>query len=157
MFPSWPEQVCPAEAVLGGTLADFRDSPVGSREGGWHAVDMYTILIVDDHAPFRVQARALLEADGFTVVGESDTGATGLAAARTLKPYLVLLDIGLPDIEGFEVARELAADGPPPFVVLTSTREVSEYGPRLADSQVLGFIPKDELSGPAIRALADAR
>ena len=156
MFPSWPDQVRTAEAVSGGTLVDVRDSPVGSGEGGWHAVDMHTILIVDDHAPFRVQARALLEADGFTVVGESDTGTTGLAAARKLKPSLVLLDIGLPDIEGFDVARELAADGPPPFVVLTSTREGSEYGPRLADSQVLGFIPKDELSGAAIRALADA-
>jgi DNA-binding NarL/FixJ family response regulator len=65
----------------------------------------------------------------------------------------VLLDIGLPDVEGFEVARELAVDGPPPLVVLTSSREASAYGPRLASSQVLGFIPKDELSGAAIRAL----
>jgi len=116
---------------------------------------MNTILIVDDHAPFRVQARALLEADGYVVVGEADTGASGLAAARSLRPHLVLLDIGLPDVEGFEVARALAADGPPPFVVLTSSREASSYGPRLASSRVLGFIPKDELSGAAIRSLTD--
>lgn len=156
MYPSRPDHVRTAGGGVGRAPADFRDSPVGCGNVGWHAVDMNTILIVDDHAPFRVQARALLEADGFTVVGESDTGTTGLAAARMLKPYLVLLDIGLPDIEGFDVARELAADGPPPFVVLTSTREISEYGPRLANSQVLGFIPKDELSGAAIRAFADA-
>jgi DNA-binding NarL/FixJ family response regulator len=116
---------------------------------------MNTILIVDDHASFRVQARALLEADGYVVVGEADTGAAGLAAARTLRPYLVLLDIGLPDVEGFEVARELAVDGPPPFVVLTSSREASAYGPRLSSSRVLGFIPKDELSGAAIRSLTN--
>jgi len=116
---------------------------------------MNTILIVDDHASFRVQARALLEADGFTVVGEAQDGTSGLAAARLLRPDLVLLDIGLPDLEGFEVARALAIDGPPPFVVLTSSREASSYGPRLASSRVLGFIPKDELSGVAIRALAD--
>jgi DNA-binding NarL/FixJ family response regulator len=116
---------------------------------------MNTILIVDDHAPFRVQARALLEADGYVVVGEADTGASGLEAARSLRPHLVLLDIGLPDVEGFEVARALAADGPPPFVVLTSSREASAYGPRLASSRVLGFIPKDELSGAAIRSLID--
>lgn len=61
---------------------------------------MTTILIVDDHAGFRLQARALLEADGFVVVGEAVDGATGLTAARTLKPDLVLLDVGLPDIEG---------------------------------------------------------
>ena len=114
---------------------------------------METVLIVDDHATFRVQARAILEADGFLVVGEAVDGASGLSAARSLRPDVVLLDIGLPDIEGFEVAGELANDGPPPFVVLTSSREASAYGPRLASTRVLGFIPKDELSGHAIRAL----
>ena len=117
---------------------------------------MNTILIVDDHAGFRVQARALLEADGFVVVGEAFDGATGLAAARTLRPDFVLLDIGLPDVEGFEVARELAIEGPPPLVVLTSSRDASEYGPRLTTGHMLGFIPKDQLSGAALRALIDA-
>jgi DNA-binding NarL/FixJ family response regulator len=116
---------------------------------------MNTILIVDDNTGFRLQARAILEADGFDVVGESEDGTSGLEAARRLRPDLVLLDIGLPDVEGFEVARELAVDGPPPLVVLTSSREASAYGPRLASSLVLGFIPKDELSGAAIRALVD--
>ncbi len=116
---------------------------------------MSTILVVDDHPGFRLQARALLEADGFEVVGESADGLSGLAAARALRPDVVLLDIGLPDIEGFEVARELAVDGPPPFIVLTSSREASAYGPRLANSRVLGFIPKDELSGAAIQTLLD--
>ena len=114
---------------------------------------MKTILIVDDHAGFRVQARAILEADGFTIVGEADDGASGLAAARALRPDLVLLDIGLPDVEGFEVARELASDGAPPLVVLTSSRDASAYGPRLVGSAALGFIAKDELSGAAIRLL----
>ncbi len=114
---------------------------------------MTTILIIDDHAAFRAQARALLVAGGFSVIGEAVDGTSGLEAARRLRPDLVLLDISLPDVEGFEVARELAATGPPPFVVLTSSREASEYGPRLTSSQVLGFISKDELSGEAIRAL----
>lgn len=118
---------------------------------------MNTILIVDDNAGFRVQARALLEADGFYVVGESIDGTSGLAAARSLRPDIVLLDIGLPDVDGFDVARALAADATPPFVVLTSSREASEYGPRLASSLVLGFIAKDELSAAAIRTLTDGR
>jgi DNA-binding NarL/FixJ family response regulator len=117
---------------------------------------MHTILIVDDSPGFRVQARALLTAEGFDVVGEAIDGRSGLEAARTLRPNLVLLDIGLPDVEGFEVARALAVDGPPPFVVLTSSREAGAYGPRLSANRVLGFIPKDELSGPAIRALIPA-
>ena len=113
-----------------------------------------TILIVDDNAGFRLFARAILEAEGFVVVGESGDGTSGLRDAVRLDPDLVLLDIGLPDIEGFEVARRLAAAGPAPLVVLTSSREASEFGPRLADSAALGFIPKDELSGAAIRSLA---
>jgi len=131
----------------------FRASPVGVLAGGADDLPVTTILIVDDHAAFRLQARALLTADGFTVIGEAADGLSGLAAVRTLQPDLVLLDIGLPDVEGFEVARELAVSGPPPLVVLTSSREASAYGSRLAGSRVLGFIPKDELSGAALRAL----
>jgi len=118
---------------------------------------MTSVLIVDDHAAFRIQARALLASEGFTVIGEAADGAAGLEAVRALQPDVVLLDIGLPDIGGFEVARELAVSGPPPLVVLTSSREASEYGPRLATSRVLGFIAKDELSGAAIRALMRPR
>ena len=102
-------------------------------------------------------ARAVLEADGLTVIGEAADGASGLDAARRLEPDLVLLDIGLPDMEGFEVAVALAADAVPPLVVLTSSRNAAEYGPRLAQSPTLGFVPKDELSGAAIRALWDDR
>ena len=116
---------------------------------------MNTILIVDDSAGFRVQARALLQAEGFDVVGEAADGASGLEAARTLRPHLVLLDIGLPDVEGFEVARNLAIDGPPPLVVLTSSRDARAFGRRLTNGHTLGFIPKEQISGAAIRALVD--
>ncbi|MCY7419395.1 MAG: response regulator transcription factor [Chloroflexi bacterium] len=117
--------------------------------------DMHTILIVDDDTKFRAQAAALLEADGFVVVGEAIDGASGIRAIRALRPDYVLRDIGLPDVEGFEVAQELAAAGPPPLVVLTSSRDAAAYGSRLADSRSLGFIAKEDLSGAAIRALVD--
>lgn len=87
---------------------------------------MNTVLIVGDHAGFRVQARALLEADGFSVVGEAADGTSGLRAARSLRPDLVLLDIGLPDIDGFEVADQLAIDLAPSLVVLISSRQATE-------------------------------
>ena len=118
---------------------------------------MNRILIIDDSPAFRLQASAVLAADGFDVVGESVDGASGLRDARRLRPDLVLLDIGLPDLDGFEVATALASDGQPPYVVLTSSRDASEYGPRLTAATALGFIAKDELSGPAIRALSDGR
>ena len=117
---------------------------------------MNTILIVDDHAGFRVQARALLEADGFSVIGEAIDGASCLRDAQTLLPDIVLLDIGLPDIEGFEVARQLALGNTPPVVVMTSSRQTDEYTDRLRRGGILGFIPKEELSGSAIRALFDS-
>jgi DNA-binding NarL/FixJ family response regulator len=116
---------------------------------------MSTILIIDDDPRFRMQARDLLEADGFEVIGEAVDGPAGLEAARALRPDFVLLDIGLPDVDGFDVARDLAEDGPPPLVVLTSSRDARAYGRRLKNGDALGFIPKEQVSGAAIRALVD--
>jgi DNA-binding NarL/FixJ family response regulator len=112
-----------------------------------------TVLIVDDHPGFRSSARALLEAEGFDVVGEADNGVSALAAIGRLHPGVVLLDIQLPDIDGFEVAERLARAGDPPAVVLISTRGVSSYRRRLARSPVRGFISKSELSGNALAAI----
>jgi two-component system response regulator EvgA len=116
---------------------------------------MTTILIVDDDPRFRTQARDVLEADGFVVIGEAVDGASGLEAAQALQPDYVLLDIGLPDIDGFEVATALAVIGPPPLVVLTSSRDARAYGRRLTNGHSLGFIPKERISGAAIRAFVD--
>ena len=94
----------------------------------------------------------MLEAAGFTVA-EAATGAEATHAARIVRPGLVLLDIQLPDVDGFEVARRLATDpagGQAPVVVLTSTREASDYGGRISSSPAAGFLPKDELSGAAL-------
>jgi DNA-binding NarL/FixJ family response regulator len=93
-----------------------------------------TVLIVDDHAEFRGLARALLEADGFEVLGEAADGESALAAAASLRPELVLLDIQLPDVDGFEVAVRLVNAVDPPAVVLISSRSASSYRRRLAKS-----------------------
>ena len=116
---------------------------------------MSTVLIIDDDAGFRVQVKALLVADGFAVAGEAEDGWSGLEAARSLRPDYVLLDLGLPDVDGFEVADALAGDQEPPIVVLTSGREASDFGPRLTKARAAGFIPKEELSGSAIRTLGE--
>lgn len=71
-----------------------------------------SVLIVDDHPSFRASARRMLEASGYTVVGEAADGAEAIAAAGALGPDLVLLDVQLPDLNGFEVAERLAALGP---------------------------------------------
>jgi DNA-binding NarL/FixJ family response regulator len=110
------------------------------------------ILIVDDHENFRRTARALLEAGGFEVVGEAADGKSAMVEAERLRPELVLLDIQLPDIDGFEVAARLAGVSNPPTVVLTSSRDESSYRRRLAQSPVRAFIPKSDLSGKALAA-----
>jgi DNA-binding NarL/FixJ family response regulator len=111
------------------------------------------VLIVDDHPSFRSSARLLLEAEGYDVVGESEDGMSGLMDARRLQPDIVLLDVQLPDIDGFDVAARLTGDDNPPHVVLTSSRELSDYGPLVSRSGARGFVPKSELSGEAIEAL----
>ncbi len=117
---------------------------------------MNTIVIVDDDDRFRAQATAVLEADGFVVIGEASGGERGLAAIRDLEPDIVLIDIGLPDIDGFEVARTVGGESDAK-VVLMSTREASAYGPRMLAGSWVGFIPKEELSGEAIRKLVGLR
>jgi DNA-binding NarL/FixJ family response regulator len=114
---------------------------------------MRTVLIVDDHENFRTMARALLEANGFDVVGEVGDGASVLAEVRKLRPDLVLLDIQLPDFDGFTVADRLGETNEPPVIVLTSSRAESSYRRRIARSPARGFIAKAELSGEALAAL----
>jgi DNA-binding NarL/FixJ family response regulator len=112
-----------------------------------------TVLIVDDHEDFRESASALLESEGFAVVGGAADGAAAIDAIERLRPEIVLLDIQLPDVDGFTVAERLAAAPDPPTVVLISSREASAYGPRLEATPARGFIPKRKLSGAAVAAL----
>ena len=115
-----------------------------------------TVLIVDDHATFRSFARALLQAEGYNVVGEAGDGATALREFQRLHPDLVLLDIQLPDMDGFEVTRRLAADGNGAAIVLVSSRDASDYRRRLAGSTARGFIAKSALSGATLAAILGA-
>jgi DNA-binding NarL/FixJ family response regulator len=114
-----------------------------------------TVLIVDDHPSFRRTARALLESEGFDVVGEAADGASAIEAATSLRPDVVLLDIYLPDIDGFEVAAALATNGGSPAIVLTSSHDVRDFGRLVEQSAARGFIPKAELSGATLSALLE--
>jgi DNA-binding NarL/FixJ family response regulator len=111
------------------------------------------LLIVDDSAAFRTAARKLLEQDGYRVVGEARDGEAALAAARELRPDVVLLDVGMPGIDGFEVAQRLSADPEPPAIVMVSSRDGADYGRLVAQSGARGFIGKLDLSGPALAAV----
>ncbi len=116
---------------------------------------MPTVLIVDDHPGFRGWARTVLQAEGFGVVGEAADGAAAIQAVRALRPDVVLLDVQLPDMNGFEVAERLRGDGAGGAVVLISSRDAADYGTRVSSSPVAGFLAKADLSGAALAAVLD--
>jgi DNA-binding NarL/FixJ family response regulator len=113
------------------------------------------VLIVDDHASFRLAARMLLQADGYEVIGEAVDGASALAESRRLRPDVVLLDVGLPDQSGLDLAPLLAAQPEPPAVVLVSSRDRSDFGPLIERSGARGFIGKAKLSADALEKLIE--
>jgi DNA-binding NarL/FixJ family response regulator len=116
--------------------------------------DMATrLLIVDDHASFREAARGLLEQEGYEVVGEAADGEAALEAVRELRPDVVLLDVQMPGIDGFEVIERLRAQGDPPAIVMISNRDRVDYGGLVEHSGARGFIGKLDLSGPALDAM----
>ncbi|MEJ7824951.1 MAG: response regulator transcription factor [Solirubrobacteraceae bacterium] len=106
-----------------------------------------SILIVDDHCAFRRAVRAVLESDGYEVVGEATDGRAGLRAAMTLQPDVVLLDVRLPDMDGFAFALQVAQDGPGPQVIVTSSSEDPLYPARAARSGARGFLAKHDVCG----------
>ena len=116
-------------------------------------LSVHTILIVDDHRQFRATARALLESDGFDVIGEAPTGVEGFDAARSLKPDVVLLDVRLPDVDGFSLAERLAAGRDAPVVILTSSSDDPLYPERARRSGARGFVAKHDLCGPCFSRL----
>jgi DNA-binding NarL/FixJ family response regulator len=116
-----------------------------------------SLLIVDDHAGFRGSAERLFREHGFDVTGAAEDGESALEEVRRLRPDVVLLDVQLPGIDGFEVALSLSRQMFAPRVVLTSSRDATDYGERLRRAPVLGFIPKHELSGPALAAMVGER
>jgi two-component system chemotaxis response regulator CheY len=114
------------------------------------------VLIVDDNSAFRAAARQLLERGGFVVVAEAGDGVEGLRAAKEHAPSFAIVDVQLPDRDGFELAEQLRALDPAPEVILTSSLDGTDFGALVAGSSALGFIPKAELSTSAIEALLAA-
>lgn len=115
------------------------------------------IVIVDDDPSFLATVRLLLEAEGFAVVGEALNGMDGVAAAAELDPDIVLVDVNLPDIDGFEVVERLADGRGAPRVVLTSIRSAEDFGDLVGTSRAHAFITKGEISGEALLEILGER
>jgi DNA-binding NarL/FixJ family response regulator len=115
------------------------------------------IVIIDDDPSFLATVRALLQAEGFDVAGEALNGLDGVAAATELAPDLVLVDVNLPDIDGFEVVARLAQDEGAPPVVLTSIRAAHDFGNLVERSRARGFITKADITGEALTGFLEER
>jgi DNA-binding NarL/FixJ family response regulator len=106
------------------------------------------VLIVDDQEPFRLAARMVVDAtEGFEVVGESETGEDSVEAARDLDPDLVLMDVNLPGMNGLDATRAILGGSNRVVILLLSTYEEEEYGPRAAECGAAAYIPKSDF-GP---------
>jgi CheY-like chemotaxis protein len=116
-----------------------------------------TLLVVDDHETFRRMASRLFAAAGFTVVGEATDGASALQMVRVLRPDVVLLDVILPDTDGFAVAESLATARDRPQVVLVSSRSADDLSDRLRAAPVCGFVTKSELTVDRVTDLLGVR
>ena len=114
-----------------------------------------SVVIVDDHAGFRAAAQKMLEDRGFNVIGTASSGFEALAEVERLHPHVVVLDIQLPDIDGIQVAARLALLPISPDVVLTSSRDATDYGVRLDGASSKGFLPKGEFSAAALIQVLD--
>lgn len=112
-----------------------------------------SVLIVDDHPSFRMAARRLLEKEGFRVTGEATDGGTAIEESLRLAPDLILLDIQLPDMDGFEVTRRLTSYPGSPVIILVSSRDAADYGVEVQRAAARGFIGKADLSAATIAEL----
>jgi DNA-binding NarL/FixJ family response regulator len=114
-------------------------------------------LLVDDNDAFLRSAGVLLQREGMTMVGVASSSAEALRQARALRPDVILVDVGLGDESGFDLARLLAQDanGGSAEVILISARAETDYGDLIAESPAAGFLPKSELSAQAIGRIPD--
>jgi CheY-like chemotaxis protein len=114
-------------------------------------------LLVDDNDAFLETARVLLEREGVTVPGVASTSAEALRQARALRPDVILVDVGLGDENGFDLARLLAGDGHDSgaAVIMISACAGTDYAELIAGSPAAGFLAKSELSARGIRRILD--
>jgi len=105
---------------------------------------MTTVLIVDDHSTVRFALRMLLERERFQVIGEVDNGSEVGQVARNLQPDVVVLDIGLPGLDGMEVIKRLQQLPKVPRIMVLTGQATDLYVRRCLDAGIGAFVTKDE-------------
>lgn len=114
---------------------------------------MSKVLIVDDHPVIRMAMRVLLEKDGHTILGETDNGVDALSVARELLPELVVLDIGIPKLDGLEVISRLTALGLSMKILVLTGQNASLFAMRCMQAGAAGFVCKQGGLGELVNAV----
>jgi DNA-binding NarL/FixJ family response regulator len=117
-----------------------------------------SVLVVDDQAPFRTAARAVLRRlDGFECAGEASSGPEAVMLVDTLLPAMVLMDINMPEMSGIEATRQIVAAHPETAVILCSTYDATDLPPGAATSGAIGYVNKERLAGDTLQQLWQER
>jgi CheY-like chemotaxis protein len=127
--------------------------PQGDHSSATHGVAMVRVLVVDDHVSYRRLMVRLLRTSGFEVIGDVGNGRDAVEMVLAKTPDVVLLDILLPDFDGFEVARRLVVSPVPPLIVFISSRQRDEFGTLADGGTIRGFLSKDEFTVERLNGL----
>lgn len=114
------------------------------------------VVVVDDQEPFRLAARAVVEAtNGFRYLGHAGEADEALAVVRREQPELVLMDVGLPGVDGLEVTRQLRGLPAAPVVVLLSTYSIEEIGDEALGCGAAAYLAKERFDSASLRRVWD--
>lgn len=112
------------------------------------------VLMADDHTMFREGVRLLLETrGGFEVVGEAATGKEAVELARSLRPDVIVMDIGMPGMNGLDATRLIQADNPSSRVLILTMHDTDEYFFSALDAGASGYVLKEAASNDLVNAI----
>lgn len=114
---------------------------------------MNTVYIIDDHPVVRLAVRIVLETEGYEVLGESDNGVDGMQQVRESRPDLLILDIGIPRLDGLELLSRYQSMGGPLRILVLTAQSPAVFAIRCMQSGACGFVRKQEDLGELLSAV----
>ena len=116
------------------------------------------VLVADDQAPFRKAAAAVLHhLPDFELIGEARSGEEAVGAAAASEPDLVLMDVHMEGVDGFEATRRIVASRPATVVILLSSYRTEDVEAAAAEAGALAFLPKDQFGAGSLSELWSSR